>query len=200
MDDNLENMAHLSEQQKIAHRKRIIDQVDLVVANLPGPFNLIMDIGAGIAEQAREFQSRFGSEIYLIEGHRPNNVNKAAGAAKSKWQEKTENFLYYWDLDVLKTRLEALGTTKFHLVDCEKIDIPADVKFDLICSWKSCGYHYSVDSYLDLIRRHSHSGTRIVMDIRNSKAGLRRGTGWQIVKELYSHGNKYKTCILELVN
>lgn len=199
MSDNSYELEAVLAAKSAAHIKRITDQVDLVQNHLPGPFNTVLDIGCGIAEQAREIQARFGSELWLVEGNRPNNANKSPTAAKSKWQDDANEFLYYWDLASLRTRLENLGTKNFHLVDCDAIDIPDTVKFDLICSWKSCGYHYNINTYRDLILKHSHDNTKIVMDIRNSKRGKRLPDDWRIVKELYRHGSKYVTCVIEYV-
>lgn len=199
MTENTNDLSAILAASKAAHIKRIQDQVDLIQNNLPGPFGCVLDIGCGIAEQARELQQRFGSELWLVEGNRPNNSKKSPTASKSKWQDDANEFLYYWDLDSLRTRLENLGTKNFHLIDCDNIRIDAHIKFDLICSWKSCGYHYNINTYRDLILRHSHANTKIVMDIRNSKRGKRLPDDWRVVKELYHHGSKYVTCVIEHV-
>lgn len=183
----------------LPHEQRIAHQIQQVIAHAPGSFNTILDIGCGPAEHAREFQQRFGSELWLVEGNNANNANKLKSAAKSKWRSSADDFLYYHDLEHLRARLDNLGTQRYHLIDCERTqDIPADVKFDLICSWKSCGYHYPLNTYRDLISRHSHPGTCIVMDLRKGKGQLKLDPGWRIVKELYSHKRKYVTCILEM--
>lgn len=183
----------------LPHDERIAYQVREVIAHAPGAFDLILDIGCGPAEHAREFQNRFGSELWLIEGNKVNNAHKHETAKKSKWRESTDDFLYYHDLDQLRARLNGLGTKNYHLIDCEQTnEIPNDIQFDLICSWKSCGFHYPLDSYRDLIQRHRHGNTRIVMDLRRGKGQLKLDPGWRIVKELYSHKRKYVTCLLEM--
>lgn len=183
----------------LPHRERIQFQIEQVIQLAPGAFDRVLDIGCGPAEHAREFQKRFGSELWLIEGNASNNVNKQESARKSKWRESTADFLYYHDLAHLRQRLDNLGTQRYHLIDCERAhEIDAAVKFDLICSWKSCGYHYPLNSYSDLIRNHSHEGTRIVMDLRRGKGVLKLDAGWRIVQELYHHKRKYTTCVLAL--
>ena len=42
------------------------------------------------------------------------------------------------------------------------------IKFDLITSYFSCGFHYPVKEYKELIQRHSHENTRIILDLRCS--------------------------------
>lgn len=183
----------------LPHNDRIPYQIQQVIDHAPGSFDRILDIGCGPAEHAREFQKKFDSELWLIEGNSPNNTAKKQTALKSKWRPSAEDFLYYHDLKQLKVKLDLLGTKKYHLIDCEKThEVPENVKFDLICSWKSCGFHYPLDTYRDFILRHRHSKTRIVMDLRKGKGQLKLDPGWRIVQELYVHKNKYVTCVLAL--
>jgi hypothetical protein len=81
-------------------------------------------------------------------------------------QISADEFLFYHPLSEVDTELKKLGTKNYHLIDCNNIDISEDVKFDLITSWVSCGFHYPVNTYRDLILKHSHAGTRVVMDLR----------------------------------
>lgn len=183
----------------LPHDERIAYQIAQVIKHASGPFDRILDIGCGPAEHARAFQKLYQSELWLVEGNNANNVKKQHTAKKSKWRESTEDFLYYHDLAQLRARLDNLGTQKYHLIDCEQTDlITADIKFDLVCSWKSCGFHYPLDSYRDLIQRHRHPGTRIVMDLRRGKGQLKLSPGWRVVRELYHHKQKYVTCLLEM--
>jgi SAM-dependent methyltransferase len=184
----------------LEHNERIQHQIQQVIQHAPGRFDRILDIGCGPAEHAREFQKRFGSELWLVEGHTANNHSKNDTATKSKWRDSADDFLYYHDLQTLRARLDNLGTQNYHLIDCERThEIPADVRFDLVCSWKSCGYHYPLNTYRDLIQRHRHAGTRIVMDLRRGKGVTKIDPGWRIVHEIYNHKRKYVTAILEMV-
>lgn len=186
--------------EKMDHEKRIPHQISLVSAYLKDPPKQILDIGCGPAEHARMFQEKFDSELWLVEGDKRNNSKKLSSAVKSKFRSSTEDFLYYWDLRELKEKLDGYGLENYHLIDCERTQIiPTNTKFDLVCSWKSCGYHYPLNSYADLIKKHSHPGTVIVMDIRLIKGVLQTDQGWRIIKELYQHGDKYVTCLIEFV-
>ena len=184
----------------LEHDERIQYQIQQVIEHAPGAFDRILDIGCGPAEHAREFQKRFGSELWLIEGNRSRNAAKNETALKSKWRPSADDFLYYHDLEELRIKLTNFGTQRFHLIDCEHTEaIPADVKFDLICSWKSCGFHYPLNTYRALIERHGHPGTRIVMDLRRGKGQIKLDSGWRIMRDIYSHKRKYVTAILEMV-
>ena len=183
------------DQEHVARKQAMVARVCEI---LPGPFDRILDIGAGVAHESREFQRLHGSELWLIEGTRANNNRKLPGAGKGKYHLSADDFLYYWDIDVLRQALDDLGTDRYHLIDCDDLKISSDVKFDLITSWKSCGYHYPMSTYEHLIRQHRHEHTHIIMDVRLYKGQLRLDPGWSVIQEIDRHGSKYATCILVL--
>ena len=51
----------------------------------------------------------------------------------------------------------------------DNINLDSDLKFDLITSWVSCGFHYPANTYKELIEKHSTSDTKIILDIRKNK-------------------------------
>ena len=53
------------------------------------------------------------------------------------------------------------------MLDCDNLKLP-NIKFDLITSWLSCGFHYPVSTYAEMIKKHSHRDTRIVFDLRTN--------------------------------
>ena len=74
--------------------------------------------------------------------------------------------------------------------DVNNISIPKDKKFDLITSWLSCGFHYPVSTYKDLILQHSHKDTRIFLDIRlhlKTKEIFHNDNSIEILKILNRH-------------
>ena len=95
-----------------------------------------------------------------------NNDNKLLTASEGSYHSTPNEFLYYYPLQKLDEELKKLGTQNYYLVDCNNIQIGEDVKFDLITSWVSCGFHYPSSTYRDLILKHSHVNTKIIFDIR----------------------------------
>jgi SAM-dependent methyltransferase len=124
----------------------------------------ILDIGCGLAWESRMFNEKYGTELWLLDGDQADN--KDVPAADGGWHPNPENFLYYYPLKTLDSELKKRGTNNYHLVDCNNISIPSDKKFDLITSWLSCGFHYPVSTYQELIKKHSHEKTRLIFDIR----------------------------------
>jgi hypothetical protein len=126
----------------------------------------ILDIGCGLAWESRLFNEKYNSELWLLDGDTRDNESKSPKARAEKYHTSADEFLFYHPLSEVDAELKKLGTKNYHLIDCNNIDISENVKFDLITSWVSCGFHYPVNTYRDLILKHSHAGTRVVMDLR----------------------------------
>jgi SAM-dependent methyltransferase len=153
----------------------------------------ILDIGCGLAWESRLFNEKYNSELWLLDGDANNNSSKLSTATDIKYHTTADNFLYYHPLEELDSKLKQLGTKNYHLIDCNNINIPENIKFDLITSWVSCGFHYPVNTYRDLILKHSHANTKIVMDLRVSykKTGLPTAEEGVTVTNVISRRNKY---------
>lgn len=127
----------------------------------------ILDIGCGLAWESRLFNQKYGSELWLLDGDISENQKKENGIDTS-YNQSADNFLFYNSLSKLDLELKKLDTKNYHLIDCNNITIPENVKFDLICSWLSCGFHYPLSTYKELILKHSHKKTRVIVDIRTT--------------------------------
>jgi SAM-dependent methyltransferase len=161
----------------------------------------ILDIGCGLAWESRLFYEKYGSELYLLDGDTSANKLKSEEASTGKYHTSTDDFLFYHPLEKLDESLKKLGTKNYHLIDCNNISISNEIKFDLITSWASCGFHYPVNTYRDLILKHSHENTRIIMDLRivykKTKMPIVE-EGVEIVK-IINHRNKYVMAELKFI-
>jgi SAM-dependent methyltransferase len=142
------------------------ENFDIVNAYLKVPPKKILDIGCGLAWESRLFNQMHGSELWLLDGDSKNNDTKLPNAATGSYHLTSDEFLYYYPLQKLDEELKKLGTQNYHLIDCNNIQLPEDLKFDLITSWVSCGFHYPSSTYRELILKHSHPETKIIFDIR----------------------------------
>lgn len=126
----------------------------------------ILDIGCGLAWESRMFNKKYNSELWLLDGDSSNNDNKPSSASDINYHTTADDFLFYYPLSKLDEELKHRGTKNYHLIDCNNITIAEDIKFDIITSWLSCGFHYPASVYKDLILKHSHNNTRVFLDIR----------------------------------
>ena len=142
------------------------ENFELVDKYLPSAPLKILDIGCGLAWESRLFNEKYGTELWLLDGDNNDNSKKPEYSSDTSWHNTPNEFLYYYPLQKLDEELKKLGTQNYYLVDCNNIQIGEDVKFDLITSWVSCGFHYPSSTYRDLILKHSHENTKIIFDIR----------------------------------
>lgn len=130
------------------------------------PINKILDIGCGLAFESRFFHKKYNSQLFLIDGDYKNN-NTSQHRHSS--YENEANLKYYCNLSDLDNFFKTDNISGYQLIDCENINIPNDVHFDLICSYLSCGFHYSLDAYRDLIQKHSTQETFLIFTLRKNK-------------------------------
>jgi SAM-dependent methyltransferase len=144
---------------------------EIITAYLKFSPNKLLDIGCGLAWESRMFGNQFNTELWLIDGDASNNKNKNSNSKETKYHESANSFLFYHTLELLDAELKKLNTPDYHLIDCNILNIPDDIKFDLITSWLSCGFHYPVLTYRELILKHLHKDTQIIVDLRTSGKG-----------------------------
>jgi SAM-dependent methyltransferase len=129
---------------------------------LLSPPKRILDIGCGNAYISEMFQKKYGTEIYLLDGDFSSNSKSAKRIAK---YGSVEDFMFYSTVDDLKKEWDNKGLI-YTFVDANNIKIPNDITFDLVYSWLSCGFHYPVSIYKDLIKKHTTEDSVIIMDFR----------------------------------
>lgn len=146
---------------------------DALDAYLKKPPKRILDIGCGLAWESRLFNQKYNTELWLLDGDVASNEHKHPEQANhGKWHNDPDTLLFYHSMEYLNEELTDSGVTNYHLIDVNNINIPKGIKFDLITSWLSCGFHYPVSVYKDLILKHSHATTVIAMDLRLTKQSI----------------------------
>ena len=103
----------------------------------------------------------------------------------------------YHSFEKLRSELDKLETKNYRLIDCNNIEIQEDIKFDLITSWLSCGFHYPISTYKNLIKKHSHDNTVVAMDVRHQKEKLYL-EGIEVIDTIQTN-IKYSTLILKIL-
>jgi len=152
----------------------------------------ILDIGCGLAWEGRALQKAYNTELWLLDGDIDANLEgKTVG-----WRGNAKNMSFYHKLDQLDKALKETGLKNYNLIDCNNINIPEHIKFDLIYSGISCGFHYEANTYRQLIEKHSHSKTKIIFDLRR-KVLYQKNV--EILEILYK-GKKHDKCLIKFVD
>lgn len=146
-------------EEYIQGKIEVFKQVD---AYLKTPPKRILDIGCGYAHISEMFQKKYGTELWLLDGDFNSNPSTANRSAKFG---PVDDFQFYMPIPMLRERLDSTGM-KYNFVDANNINIPEDIKFDFVCSWISCGFHYPASTYKKLIQKHTTEDSVIIMDFR----------------------------------
>ena len=173
------------------------DNFETVDAYLNQSVGKLLDIGCGFAWDSRWFGEKYDTELWLLDGDANTNITKPDSASYGNWNTDSSELKFYHTFEFLNAKLQELGTKNYHLVDANNINIPGDVKFDLITSWLSCGHHYPVKTYIDLMKKHSHEKTRIILDIRckGTETNFIGVDGFEIVNVVSNAGGKKRATV-----
>jgi hypothetical protein len=173
------------------------DNFEAVDAYLNQSVGKLLDIGCGFAYESRWFGEKYGTELWLLDGDANTNAVKPDSASYGNWNTNSSDLKFYHTFDFLDAKLQELGTKNYHLVDANNINIPSDVKFDVITSWLSCGHHYPVKTYIELMKQHSHEHTRIILDIRckGTATNFIGVDGFEIVNVVSNAGGKKRATV-----
>ena len=121
----------------------------------------ILDIGCGYARESKCFQEKYNSNLYLLDG----NPKKDSQKRQIKYGS-AESMDFYNSIEDLKKYYDS-ENMRYNFIDAANPIIPKDIKFDLIYSFLSCGFHYPANTYKELIQKHSTEDTLIIFDIRH---------------------------------
>lgn len=177
--DEWEGDAYLNQKRKS------YEAIDSVAGNP----DTVLDIGCGYAYESQWMQSKHGCDLYLLDGDSRGNEGKKRDVNFGD----VDSFAYYQSIDSLRKSWDERMVYTF--IDAADPKIP-DVKFDVIYSNLSCGFHYPLSVYNWLLVNHSHDDTVMVFDIRD-KHYQEVEKEYNIVRVLYKD-SKYSKCLLSL--
>lgn len=121
----------------------------------------ILDIGCGYAFESEMFQKKYNSHLYLLDGEKDHTQRRETNFGS------TDTMSLY---NPVSTLIESFDQRKmtYTFVDNKNIQLNDNIKFDLIYSFLSCGFHYPAVTYRDLVKTHSHENTVVLFDIREN--------------------------------
>lgn len=145
--------------RKYVERKQ--ECFEMVDRWLPSPQKRILDIGCGYAKVSELFQKKYNCDLWLLDG----DIDNSPGSRIGKWGS-VDTFQFYLPLTRLRQQWDA-ENLRYHCVDASDIHIDSNITFDLVYSWVSCGFHYPVSVYKNLIQQHTNDDSVIIMEFRS---------------------------------
>jgi SAM-dependent methyltransferase len=136
---------------------------NLLDSFLISPPKNILDIGCGLAFESELFQKKYNSNLFLLDG----NFEESKNATRDRKYGSAETMAFYTKISNLTNSFNE-RKLKYTFIDANNINIPNDLKFDLIYSNVSCGYHYPLNTYSALLRKHTTSDSIMIFDIHSA--------------------------------
>jgi len=136
---------------------------------LPSQANNVLDIGCGLGLIDIAIYKHYNSEtnIHLLD----KTQDLAEGESIRGFNKE---YTFYNSLDGSKETLITNGVAENKITTYEVGQHQAlnEVKFDLIISLLSCGWHYGLETYVDLIKNQLTDNGILILDIRHNTGQL----------------------------
>lgn len=150
-----------SSQEYIKNKKQ---KYNTILEFLKTPPETILDIGCGFAYESSLFQKNHNSKLWLLDG----DFDTTSSRTRSIKYGDVGTMSFYSKVDDLKKIWDSRNIN-YTFLDANNLYLPNKIKFDLIYSALSCGFHYPANTYKDFILSHSHEKTKIIFDLRHKQ-------------------------------
>jgi cyclopropane fatty-acyl-phospholipid synthase-like methyltransferase len=141
-------------------KQQEIDQVCGYLAMDPPQH--ILEIGCGLAQDSAHMQKQWHSHCCLIDVDRTEQDQRL----RHKDWGSADSMQAYHTLQELDSAIQQQHP-RFRYTLWNGRDLPrTELRFDLIYSNRSMGFHYPVSAYRDYIQTHSHPKTRMIVQLR----------------------------------
>jgi SAM-dependent methyltransferase len=176
MSDNILNLDKDAEDSATWSRKWTKDRYvakhqaswKIADAYLNQPIGRLLDIGCGFAWESRWFNEKYGTELWLLDGDSSTNAAKSTTASYGNWNTDSSQLKFYHTFDFLNSKLQELGTKNYHLIDANNINIPSDIKFDVITAQNVFAHGPEPLKFLENAKHAMHDNT--LLFIQTSQA------------------------------
>jgi SAM-dependent methyltransferase len=152
---------------------------------LLSPPNNILDIGCGMAFESEMFQKKYNSNLYLLDGDFEDSTN----ATRDRKYGSADSMAFYSKISDLKKSFDNRNLN-YTFIDANNIVIPKNLKFDLVYSNVSCGFHYPLDTYLNLLKTHTLENSVMIFDINSRYLNEQIEENFQIIEIKFFPGQK----------
>lgn len=138
----------------------------MIKGSLPEKANSILDIGCGLGFIDIALNNHYNEEsnIYLLD--KTNFITE-----DTHIRGFNKEYVFYNSMESTKENLLNNGVKENKInsyeVSSESIDSLSKNKYDIIISLLSCGWHYSLETYIDLIKNTLSDEGIFIVDIRH---------------------------------
>jgi SAM-dependent methyltransferase len=172
-----------SSQSEIDNALSIMVEKDfnMIEEYLPKECTKSLDIGCGLALINIPIYNRYKNDVYLLD-KTELDTTKISGFNKE--------YKCYNSMDAAKEILQQnkINESKIHLKETTNYEDLYSNKFDIISSFLSCGWHFHVSTYIDLMYKTLSDNGVLILDIRHNTDQLNTiEQKFELVKQIYNY-------------
>lgn len=160
-----------NEQINLALTNMMLKDYNMIKEYLPSKVNNVLDIGCGLGliDIALYHHYNKNANLHLLD--KTNSITKDTSV-----RGFNKEYIFYNSMDATKDTLSSNGvdTNNILLYEADDNSVKELNKnsFDLILSLLSCGWHYSIETYVDLIKNTLSDNGILILDIRHNTGQL----------------------------
>jgi|688.fasta_scaffold276093_3 SAM-dependent methyltransferase len=145
----------------------MLKDYDMICNHLPKNVDNILDIGCGLGLIDIALYHHYEKNVNLYLLDKTNSISKDTSI-----RGFNKDYVFYNSMDATKETLSDNGVNIDNINSYEVSDTSINelnqYKFDLIVSLLSCGWHYSIQTYIDLIKNTLTEDGVLILDIRHN--------------------------------
>jgi len=165
------------------------ESFELIDSFLTQPPKQVLDIGCGLAFESELLQKKYRSNLYLLDGDFETTKDRGRD---TKYGDANTLRFYSQVNDLLRSFDQR--SLQYSFVDANNINLDENIKFDLVYSNISCGYHYPLSTYADLLKKHTTKDTIMLFDIHTRYLEDQLGDLFEVVNHRSMLGKKILKC------
>ena len=148
----------------------MLKDYDMIKDFLPEKINSVFDIGCGIGLIDIALYKHYNNSIKLHLLDKSNRIDE-----NTSIRGFNKNYVFYNSMDATRETLLNNGISNNDIFTYE-VDINSELlsnqKYDIIISLLSCGWHYSIETYIELLNNNLETNGIIILDIRHNTGQL----------------------------
>jgi SAM-dependent methyltransferase len=149
----------------------MIKDYDMIKHTLPTQVENILDIGCGLGLIDLALYNHYNGNVSINLLDKTNTISEDTSV-----RGFNKEYVFYNSMDATVETLTSNGVAENTLhayeVNDESLQAIEGKQFDLIMSFLSCGWHYSIETYVELIKKTLKADGVLILDIRHNTGQL----------------------------
>ena len=149
----------------------MVTDYNMIKDVLPTQVESVLDIGCGLGLIDLALYNHYNGSVRLDLLDKTNTISKDTSV-----RGFNKEYVFYNSMDATKDTLTSNGVAEDSLnlyeVGEDSIKAIESKQFDVIMSLLSCGWHYSIETYVELIKKTLKADGILILDIRHNTGQL----------------------------